>query len=324
MIRYKADNFERLTLERVQVLLEEQGCAIGLVDPDEYHKWKKVLPNCVSKSSLVDFEENPLRYKMALDAGESRSSAGFKLGGAVDAAVLTPEVFARKYWYEPKEVKICANGKPHAGGHQSDEQKARWAEREARGDVMLKVEELKLVSDMAMAVSAHLEKLGLLPGESCLTQVAMFVRVEAVNNVMLPAALTVCGMLDVLPLEDPVLLDLKTTSRGVSEQGINYALCDYSYGVQAAMYADLYQICTGEDEGRRFAFLFADTVAPHQTRLAWVPATLMVAYRARYQAALEHFSRCVASGDWGGLQLPDMDYNPPRYELNKLGVNFNF
>lgn len=317
-----ASDFERLSLERVKELLDKQGSAIGLVDPDEYHKWKAELPNCVSKSSLVEFMENPLRFKMNLDAGIEKKSAGFKLGSAVDAAVLTPDVFARKYFYEPKEVQICANGKPHAGGHQSKEQKARWDERAARGDVFLEQQELLQVNDMANSMTEHLQKLGLKVGESCLTQVAMFVRVEAVNGVMLPVPLTVCGCLDILPLADPVLLDAKVTSRGVTEAGINAAMADYSYGVQAAMYADLFQICTGEDEGRRFAFLFADTVAPHQTRLAWVPATLMIAYRARYQAALEHFARCVASGDWGGLQLPDMDYNPPRYELYKLGVNF--
>ena len=61
VMKMKVSDFERLTLERVQELLEKQGSAIGLVDPDEYHAWKKELPNCVSKSSLVEFMENPLR-----------------------------------------------------------------------------------------------------------------------------------------------------------------------------------------------------------------------------------------------------------------------
>lgn len=317
-----ASDFERLSLDRVKELLDKQGSAIGLVDPDEYHKWKKELPNCVSKSSLVEFMENPLRFKMNLDAGIEKKSAGFKLGSAVDAAVLTPDVFARKYFYEPKEVQICANGKPHAGGHQSKEQKARWDERAARGDVFLEPEELKQVNDMANSMTEHLQKLGLKVGESCLSQVAMFVRVEAVNGVMLPVPLTVCGCLDILPLEDPVLMDAKTTSRGVTEAGINAAMADYSYGVQAAMYADLFQVCTGEPEARRFVFLFAETIFPHQTRLAWVPATLMIAYRTHYQLGLEQYSRCVATGEWGGQQLPDMDFNPPRWELNKLNVHF--
>lgn len=318
----KANDFERLTLDRVKELLEEQGYAIGLVEPDEYHAWKKELLNCVSKSNLVEFMENPLRYKMNLDAGIEKESAGFKLGSAVDSALLTPDLFTKRYFYEPKEVQICADGKPHARGHQSSEQKKRWDERAAKGDVFLKLEELKQVNDMAANMTEHLQKLGLTVGETCLTQVAMFVRVEAVNGKMLPVPLTVCGMLDILPLEDPVLVDAKTTSRGVSEESINYAMTDYSYGVQAAMYADLFQVCTREPEARRFAFLFAESTFPHQTRIAWVPTPLMIAYRAHYQGGLERISRCLATGEWGGLQLPDMDFNPPRWELNKLNVHF--
>lgn len=324
-------SFERLTLERVKELLETEGSAIGLVDPEEYHKWKKELPNCISKSSLADFEENPLRYKMQLDSGEEKSSAGFKLGSAVDAAVLTPDVFARKYFYEPKEVALTKDGRPHANGHQSAEQKARWAERAQKGDIFLKLEELTQVNDMAESVSEHLRKLRLkLPksafdldgsdGCNCLTQVAMFVTVQAVQGVVLPVPLTVCGMLDLLPLEDPVLVDLKTTSRGLSEQGLNYSMTDYSYGVQAAMYTDLYQICMNEQEARRFAFLFVEAEAPHQTRMVWMPQTLNIAYRSRYQRALVEYATALATDDWGGLQLPDMDYNPPKYELSKLNI----
>ena len=48
----------------------------------------------------------------------------------------------------------------------------------------------------------------------------------------------------------------------------------------------------------------------------------MIAYRTHYQLGLEQYSRCVATGEWGGLQLPDMDFNPPRWELQKLNVHF--
>ena len=324
-------SFERLTLERVQELLESQGFAIGLVDPDEYHKWKKVLPNCVSKSNLMDFAENPLRYKMNLDAGIEKESAGFKLGSAVDSALLTPDLFAKKYFYEPKEVQICADGKPHARGHQSSDQKKRWDDRAAKGDVFLKLEELKQVNDMAGNLAEHMGRLGLRVaaspdgsaengGVTCLTQVAMWLQVDAVRGETLPVTLTVCGMLDALPLEDPVLLDVKTTSKGLGEAALNYAMTDYHYGDQAALYTDLFQICTGEPEARRFAFLFVESVYPYQTRMVWVPVLLMEAYRRHYQDALIEYARALHTGEWGKLQLPDMDFTPPRYELNKLGA----
>ena len=59
---------------------------------------------------------------------------------------------------------------------------------------------------------------------------------------------------------------------------------------------------------------------PYQTRMVWVPVTLMEAYRRHYQDALIEYARALHTGEWGKLQLPDMDFTPPRYELNKLGA----
>lgn len=312
----KKEDFKVLGLEDVLAGLERDGFAIGLVDPEEYQGWKGRIPGCVSKSMLHDFGQNPLRFHLNEVEGRRVEHAGFKLGSAVDAAVLTPEVFARKYWFEPKKVAITKSGHPAANGMQDPDQKAAWAERAAQGHVMLAEKELAQVREMAGNVEAHLAELGMKVGENTLTQVAMFLRLDEVGGEQLPVPLVVCGMLDLMPLEGKLLWDLKTTSRGVDEAGLNFAMCDYGYGIQAALYADLFAACTGEE--RAFAFLFVESAAPYQSRVVRMPWLLLDGYRARYERLLRDYSQCLATGDWGALILPEMVYAPPRYEAAKL------
>lgn len=312
----KAEDFKAMGLADVLAGLERDGFAIGLVDPEDYQGWKREIPGCVSKSMLHDFGQNALRFHLNEVEGRKVEHAGFRVGSAVDAAVLTPGLFSRRYWYEPKKVAITKSGEPAKNGAQDPEQKAAWAAREAAGNVMLSEKELAQVMAMAENVNTHLAELGMTVGYNTLTQVAMFVRIDSVGGERLPVPLVVSGMLDLMPLEGRVLWDLKTTSRGVDETGLNYAMCDYGYGIQAALYADLFAVCTGEE--REFAFLFVESSAPYQSRVVRMPWLLMEGYRARYERLLREYSRCLSTGDWGALILPEMVYSPPKFEAVKL------
>lgn len=313
----KKEDFKVLGLANVLAGLECDGFAVGLVDPAEYHGWKKAIPNCVSKSMLHEFGENALLFHLNEVEGRKVERKGFRMGSAVDAAVLTPEVFERRYFCEEKRLALTKEGRPVANGRQDPEQRAEWEARFAKGDVLMDADEFAEVLRVAGNVRAAWGDMGLAVGENALSQVAMFVRVEEVRGERLPVPLVVCGMLDLLPLEGKVLWDLKTTSRGVAEGALNAQVAEYGYGLQAALYADLFEVCTGEV--REFRFLFAEVVAPYQCRVVAMPWMAMDGYRGLYERLLLEYARCVASGDWGGPVLPEMVYEAPVWEKRRLG-----
>lgn len=313
------DDLKVLGLDDVLAGLERDGFAIGLVDPEVYHGWKRVIPNCVSKSMLTEFAENALLFHMNEVEGRKVERRGFRMGSAVDAAVLTPEVFARRYFWEEKQVALTKSGEPAKNGAQDPEQKARWAARAAAGDVLMDEAEYAEVLRVAGNVRDAWRGLGLTVGENALSQVAMFCRLEEVGGERLPVPLVVCGMLDLMPLVGGELWDLKTTSRGVSEGALNAQVAEYGYGLQAALYADLFAVCTGEE--RVFRFLFAEVVPPYQCRVVEMPWLAMDGYRVRYERLLWEYARCVATGDWGGPVLPTMVYEMPVWEKKKIEKN---
>ena len=316
----KKDDLKRLSLDDVLAGLEENGCVIGLVDPEEYHGWKKQIPNCVSKSMLHEFAQNALLFHMNETEGRKVERSGFRMGSAVDSCVLTPELFSVRYFCEAKKIALTKEGKPAMNGRQDPEQKARWVERFAAGDILLDEKEFSTVLQVAGNVRDAWSKLGLQVGENALSQVAMFVRLEEVGGAELAVPLVVCGMLDLMPLEGELLWDLKTTSRGVQEFSLNAQIADYGYGIQAALYADLFEVCTGQARG--FAFMFAETQAPWQCRAVLMPAEgeVAIGYRAMYERMLAEYAICLHTGNWGEAVLPAMVYAPPRYEAAKLAA----
>lgn len=281
------------SVDQVRASLAEKGVCIGRVNPEAYHRWKGELPApVVSKSSLHEFAASPWAYKWRRDNGRAVASAGFALGSAVDAALLTPELFARQYVCEEVDRRTKAG-------------KARAAELEAAGVTALRPEEAEVVR-LARDHAAHaLELLQLRLGETYESQVAMWAYLTQLGGSPLPMPLIVTGMLDICPHKGGMLLDLKTTSKPVgSEKALNYAMLDYEYGVQAALYRDLFEMCTGERRGE-FAFLFVETTLPCLARYMWVSDEQMLAYREYYQRKLREFSQALALDEWGDCVLED-------------------
>lgn len=286
------------TPEEVKETLLAQGFARGAVNPAAYHAWKSALGEpCVSKSSLTEFMKNPYKHHWQEEHGTKEETAGMRKGSLVDCLVLTPELFETLYAVD--EIN-----------RRTKEGKAREAELMAQGKTILTPKEFAEAQDVAEAAASALERFAPYG-----TQEALWVRLTHVGSYELPQPVIVSGMLDVRPgASELPLIDLKTTSADPANAGeLNRAMANFGYGIQAAMYVDLWRACTGEARG--FAFLFAGTGSePVQTRLVHMNDGTLEMYRRRYREAITEYSEACASGLWGARELPEMDYQPPAWE----------
>ena len=315
--------FDAISYVDVLVRLQTDGYAIGAVNPKEYHKWKDQLAAALdvpvtSKSDLGDFAQSSLRYRYNKEHGVKKSSDALRMGSLVDCLTLTPELFDKEYLCEPKRVAVKKDGTPYANGQQDPKQKEEWEAAEAQGITVLTPEELEKAKGIAGRATEHLAERGLMLGKTFQSQVAMWVCLRSVGGVPLACPVVVTGMMDILPLDGGCIWDLKTTSMPVeNEVKIMYTLEDFHYGVQAALYTDMFNLCTGEQRDE-FSFLFAGTgELPVMSREVTLQTEALDFYRAMYERWLVAFALAHATGDWGVPTLPRKFYTPTMRERKK-------
>lgn len=315
--------FDAISYVDVLVRLQTDGYAIGAVNPKEYHKWKDQLAAALdvpvtSKSDLGDFAQSSLRYRYNKEHGVKKSSDALRMGSLVDCLTLTPELFDKEYLCEPKRVAVKKDGTPYANGQQDPKQKEEWEAAEASGITVLTPEELEKAKGIAGRATEHLAERGLMLGKTFQSQVAMWVCLRSVGGVPLACPVVVTGMMDILPLDGGSIWDLKTTSMPVeNEVKLMYTLEDFHYGVQAALYTDMFNLCTGEQRDE-FSFLFAGTgELPVMSREVTLQTEALDFYRAMYERWLVAFALAHATGDWGVPTLPRKFYTPTMRERKK-------
>lgn len=309
----------RVTYEQVVAQLKTSGCAAGQVNPTEYHAWKGRLAEelgmpVTSKSDLADFAANRYAWKKAKEAGTRKSSAALELGSLVDCLALTPELFEEQYLCEPKRVALKKDGTPYANGQQDATQKAEWEAAVAAGRRLLSPDEYERGARIAGQVVRHMELIGLVVGETCDTQVGLWVCVAELGGVPLATPIILCAMLDVLPHEGRRIVDVKTTGKDVaSESALVYAAEDFWYGAQAALYTDMFNLVAPDDERCEFVFLFVGTggEVPMSRELVMLGDSLAL-YREVYTGWVREFALAHADGDWGTPELEAVVYAPSR------------
>lgn len=303
--------FEIVEYNDVVERLRAGGSCIGVVrEPNAYHAWKAELEaefRCpvVSKSGLADFAASPFKHHYKLMNRVKEESKALAFGSAVDCLVLTPDVFPTLYAVEEIDRRTKAG-------------KERAAELDAQGLAVLKPEEYATVKATAERALGHLAGDGLILGHSFRSQVGMWALLAELDEVPLATPMLVCGMIDICPDEGGRLIDLKTTSTDVEDaQRLGWTLEDYRYGLQAAIYLDLFNLCTGEERDT-FDFLFVNAGPPAMSRMMRLDAGVIEAYRTEYCALIKRYATTWKLGEWGDATLPMVHFVPSRKEAAKL------
>lgn len=281
-----------ITLDEVKAQLAEHGRAMGRVNPREYHEWKGLLGGpVVSKSSLHEFQQDgAYKFFWKQEHGVRKESSGFAFGSAVDCLLLTPELWDGEYAVDVVDRRTKAG-------------KERAAELDALGLTVLRPDEFEVVRQAASHLGELLEdRVGRYH-----TQVACWMRVTQVGSVVLPVPLVVTGMLDCLPCDPELgIVDAKTTSSDLANaKKVCWDAEAYGYAMQAALYLDLWNQCSGERR-ERFSFAYVESALPCRTRWARAEEDVILHGRDQYSRALMAYSEALDDDGWDDPQLPEM------------------
>lgn len=304
--------------------LRERGACAGLVRPWEYHAWKPMLEaalGCpvVSKSTLAEFSRGAFKYHWARENKVEKKSASMELGSLVDCLVLTPDYFDELYLCEAKLVAVKKDGTPYANGQQDPEQKKRWEAAAAEGVTVLTPDELAKGEAIAAQARRHLAQYGMPDEGEFMSQYAVWVYMTELDGVPLACPVVVTGMFDILPDVSDDIWDLKTTSEDVSNiERLCYTMEDYKYGLQAAIYLDLYNVVEPDDKRDKFRFLFVGTAEPYMSRVVGMDSTVIDMYREEYRRLLREYCVAWKMGDWGAPEQSMVWFMPSRKEWKRL------
>lgn len=312
------------TFDCVLRALRERGSCAGLVRPWEYHAWKaqlEVALGCpvVSKSTMAEFSRGAFKFHWARENKVEKRSASMALGSLVDCLVLTPDYFDELYLCEEKQVAVKKDGTPYANGQQDAEQKRRWEAAAAEGVTVISPEDKARGEAIAEQARRHLAQYGMADESSYASQYAVWVYMTEVDGVELACPVVVTGMFDILPDARDDIWDLKSTSEDVSNvERLCYTMEDYKYGLQAAIYLDLYNVVAAEDTRDKFSFLFVGTSEPYMSRVVGMGSAVIDMYREEYRRLLREYCVAWKMGDWGSPEHSMVWFMPSRKEWKRL------
>lgn len=315
---------DSLTFDEVLRSLRKEGVCGGQVDPQAYHAMKPMLEEAlgvpvVSKSILSEFSKGAYRFHWNKVNKVEKRTESMALGSLVDCLTLTPELFDEQYLCEEKKVAVKKDGTPYANGQQDAEQKARWEAAAAEGVTVISTEQRARGEAIAAQAVRHLERRGLVLGETFTSQFAVWVYMTEVDGRELPCPVVVTGMFDILPHEGEDIDDLKTTSVEVDNfEKLRYTVEDFGYGEQGAMYVDLWNAYRPEAARTSFSFLFVGTTEPVMSR--WVDMTpdILDIYREEYRRKLRQYATAWKTEDWGEAALESRVFLPSAREMKRI------
>lgn len=315
-----------LQFEDVLQALRSEGKCSGQVKPDEYHAMKPQLEEAlgvpvISKSTLSEFSAGSFRFKWNRDNNIRPASAALALGSLVDTLTLTPELFPQLYSVEEPRVQLKKDGTPYSDGRQDPAQKAEWQAKAEMGISVISPDEHKKGEAISSVAKEALLAHGLFIGETCETQVGMWVFIDNLHGEPLACPMVVTGMLDLLPTRNSELLwDLKTTSEDICDAGrISRNAETFHYGMQAALYSDLWRICSGEEHARKFGFLFVGTKEPYMARALFMGADVLELYREEYSQLMSEYAIASKLDYWGEAEQEPIHFAPSSYEYRRIG-----
>lgn len=225
----------------------------------------------VSKSLLWEFNQSP--YKWRHSTGKEPTKA-MDLGTLIHAAILEPNL----------PLEDIAAVSPYADFRTKAAQEWKAEQREM-GKMIATDDDIRAASGCEAVFSedyAQRFKGGYK------SEVAVFATIGATE---------IKGMIDLVPDDLDLLVDLKTTSRIGNVRDITNTIISRGYHWQAALYLDLWNAASGEKR-TRFVICFIEVDAPHETAWVEVSPELIEAGRVGYMNALAKWQACCATDYW--------------------------
>lgn len=288
----------------------------GVNTPSEdYHNHMEkrgTLEYPMSSSPLREFWRCPSRWK---DGYENERSDSMDWGSLLDALVLTPEQFSKRYVVippsAPKKPTIAQmNAKKRSPDSQAAVEWWQSFTSEHLGKEFISKEKASEVLDAS-------ERLGKDPViRSFLDQSDKQVWVSAFwDDPDTGLRIPIRCLIDLAPRKDSefakCLGDLKSTRNAALNAWARW--CHTAgYHIQGAFNQDMYVAATGEDRNT-FCFVVQENYPPYQTAKRMLSQDFYELGKAEYEKMLKLYCRCLKTGFWPSYD--DHDENVQGWSL---------
>lgn len=252
----------------------------------------------ISKSGLDKIHKCPAWFKHC-QANPPEQTAAMRLGSAVHAIVLEPEVFAAEFIQAPNVDRRTKAGK---------EAYAAFLE-EANGKTVLTTQEFETAEQIREAVFANRAARNVLSAEGQRER-GVYWNDSATDEL--------CKCKPDMWRDDGIVVDLKTT-RDAAPEAFAKSAYNFRYHVQAAYYMDGIEQVTGV-RPHGFVFVAVETSAPYLVSVFAADEQMVMLGQVQYRKDLDLYAQCKAKDSWPGypeevvsLQLPawaKRDFDP--------------
>jgi len=225
----------------------------------------------VSKSLLWDFNQSPYKWRHSIGIAATKA---MDLGTLIHSAILEPNI----------PLEDIAAISPFSDYRTKAAQEWRDDAR-AMGKMIATSEDITIASSCEKVFS---EDYAYRFGGGYKSEVAVFGIIGATG---------IKGMIDLVPDNLDLLVDLKTTAKIGNLRNITNTIIDRGYHWQAALYLDLWNSASGEKR-TRFVICFIEVDSPHESAWVEVSPELIEAGRVGYMNAVAKWQACCATDTW--------------------------
>lgn len=240
----------------------------------------------ILKSPAHYWDESPLNPNRNPDA--DKESEELVLGRAAHHLFAREAKFSETFALRPE---LAPDAKGVIGPWNGNKTACRdWiAAQKVAGRSVITADQLGRIKGMASAVSRHpFVRQGALTGE-----------VEITIAWQDKAGLWLLARPDVIPTQSADIVDLKSTSKGISYLDVQYVIGEYGYYMQGAHIAEGYRAIEGQDAAS-VSFFFVESKRPHCCHL-WRMEDEDLARGEKLNAiARKRFIRAMNTGEWAG------------------------
>ena len=238
----------------------------------------------MSKSGLWKiYNGTPADYHHHYLSGEPKSvpSTPFRVGTALDVAVLTPENYI-------EDIQVVDRISKNLD----------WT----LGKNYIRFEENEMVQKMKASIFNHYAARSILEDNVCFMQdIREFTEPETGINGKIAV--------DCAIPEKKWLVDLKS-SDDASPKGFYWNAIKYGYDMQGAWYKDGYEAATG-NEITSFIFIVVEKTAPYKVACYFMTPEMLQNGRQKYLQACKIYAECMVSGEWYGYSDSVMPLDKP-------------
>ncbi len=256
---------------------KKPGIYLGIPDT-EYHSWQWAA-SCSLLKTVRNFNAKQAYHNQANPPDQTDAMA---FGEALHLAALEPDTFSDRV--------VCGLGIDR----RSNANKIAHLkfEKKNKGKLVLKWSDFERLEAMGAAMVTHPLAYEILSMDG--HREASMVWKDPETKMLCKARLDALGRWQ----KWNVIVDVKTTTGGLSDDELERTIGRFGYDMQAAFYLDGADVLAKSD--RRFLFVFVTKNEPHHIRVIELSATALYEGRYKYRKALDHWAGCVKNKVYPG------------------------